>query len=177
MVHSIVNQSIIFHIHLFYCAALLLTASSEPFAFPKCRFPGLVGSVSRIRSRNIWQINIALNRMLVPAKHRVDSLLKLDRIRFVDTASVHPKVLQAVTLGLFTTELYFAIASIALARTVYQILESGLLRPPSVRKYSILWLSLSKNSVRLKSPSLSYCSKRIIRLSSKIAAGRVLKSY
>jgi hypothetical protein len=40
---------------------------------------------------------------------------------------------------LSTAELYLAIASLALARTVHQILESGLLRSPSVLKYSILF--------------------------------------
>jgi hypothetical protein len=73
-----------------------------------------------------------LVRILIPAKHRVDSLLKLDGIGFVDTAGVYPKVLQAITLSLFTTELYLAIASLALARTVYQILKSDLFRLPSV---------------------------------------------
>jgi hypothetical protein len=90
--------------------------------------------------RNIWQIDIALGRILVPAKHRVNSLYELGAIRFIDIVCVHPKVLQAVTLSLFTTELYFAIASLALAlaRTIYQILESDLLRSLSVREYSIL---------------------------------------
>jgi hypothetical protein len=41
-------------------------------------------------------------------------------------------------LSLFTTELYLAITSLALACTVYQILESDLFCSLSVRKYSIL---------------------------------------
>lgn len=45
------------------------------------------------RPRNIWQINVALGRISVPAKHRVNSFLKLDGIRFIDTTGVHPKVL------------------------------------------------------------------------------------
>lgn len=65
--------------------------------------------------------------------------MKLGAIRFVDAAGVNPKVMQAVTLSLFTAELYLAITSLALARAVYQILKGDLLRSPSVRKYSILW--------------------------------------
>jgi hypothetical protein len=47
--------------------------------------------------------------------------------------------MQAITLSLFTAELYLAIASLALAPapTVYQILESDLFRCSSVRKYTI----------------------------------------
>jgi hypothetical protein len=52
-------------------------------------------------------------------KHRVDGLCELGAIRFVDTAGVHPKVLQTIAPRLFSAELYFAIASLALAYTVY----------------------------------------------------------
>jgi hypothetical protein len=45
--------------------------------------------------------------------------------------------LQAVTPSLFSAELYFAIASLALAGAIHQVFESDLLRSPSVRKYSI----------------------------------------
>jgi len=50
---------------------------------------------------------------------------------------VHPKVLQTVTLSLFTTELYLAIANLAFAHIVYQSFESDL-RSLYVQKYSIL---------------------------------------
>jgi hypothetical protein len=46
--------------------------------------------------------------------------------------------MQLVAPRLFSAEAYLAIASLALAPTVYQILESDLLRSPSVRKYSVL---------------------------------------
>jgi hypothetical protein len=46
--------------------------------------------------------------------------------------------MQLVAPRLFSAEPYLAIASLALAGTVYQIPESDLLRSPSVRKYSVL---------------------------------------
>ena len=97
-------------------------ASSEPSAFPKCRFPGQFISVDG-SSGHIWQIDIAFSRHAVPAKHRVDSLCKLGAIPFVDTTSVYPKVLQAVTSSLFSAELYLAVASLTLARAIYQVFE------------------------------------------------------
>ena len=87
---------------------------------------------------NIWHVSVALGRIPVPAKHRVYNLCELITARFIDAAGIYLKVLQAVAFSLFTTELYLAIASLALARTVYQVLESDLLCSPSVRKYGIL---------------------------------------
>ena len=46
--------------------------------------------------------------------------------------------MKLVAPRLFSAELYLAIASLALARTVYPILENDLLRSPSVRKDSVL---------------------------------------
>jgi hypothetical protein len=80
---------------------------------------------------------VASTRIPVPAKHRVDSLCELGAIRFIDTTSAYPKALQAVTPSLFSTELYFAIANLALACVIYQAFK-GHLRSLSVRKYCIL---------------------------------------
>jgi hypothetical protein len=60
-------------------------------------------------------------------------------IRLIDTAGIYPKVLQAVTLRLFSAKLYLAIASHLLAVAVRQICQSDLLRSLSMRKYCILW--------------------------------------
>jgi hypothetical protein len=109
-------------------------------AFPKGRFPGFVEPLGRIgaRPRNIWQINVALSRIPVPAKHRVNSLCELSAVRFVDIAGVYLEVMQLVAPRLFSTEPYLAIASLAVASAIYQICKCDLLRSLSVRKYSIL---------------------------------------
>jgi hypothetical protein len=86
------------------------------------------------------QINIALGYIPVPAKHRVNGLRELGTIRLIDTASVHPKVLQVVTLRLFATKLYLAITSHLLVVAILQICQSNLLQSLSMRKNSIfLW--------------------------------------
>lgn len=69
---------------------------------------------------------------MVPAKHRIDSFCDFGTVGFVDATAIYPEIFQPVTFGLFSTELYLAIASLALTRAIYQIRQSYLLRFPSV---------------------------------------------
>jgi hypothetical protein len=71
-------------------------------------------------------------------------LCELSTVRFVDATGVYPKVMQAVASGLFSAEPDLAIASLALASIIYQVLKGDLLciGSPCVRSY-LLGLMLS----------------------------------
>jgi hypothetical protein len=101
----------------------------------------------------------------VPAKHRVDAFLKLDAIGFVDTAGVHPKVLQAIESSLFSAEPDLLVSILILAGTIYQISVCDLffIRPHVCERiaYSGI-LPPPKSLVRLNSPALLRCRRRII---------------
>jgi hypothetical protein len=66
-------------------------------------------------------------------------MLKLNVIRFVDTAGVDPKVSQAIKFGLFSAESNLVVARFVLASAIYQVLKGELfgVRSPCVRKYRI----------------------------------------
>ena len=66
--------------------------------------------------------------ILIPAKHRFDSLLKLNGIRFVDIASVNPEILQVITFSLFSTESDLVKTSLACFIPLYYIIKGNLLR-------------------------------------------------
>jgi hypothetical protein len=46
--------------------------------------------------QHIAHVDIAPGSATIPTKHGVDSFLKLDTVRFVDAARVHPKIVQAI---------------------------------------------------------------------------------
>ena len=102
--------------------------------------------------------------MLVPVKRRVDYLCELGAIRFVETTGVHPKVLQAVTLGLFFVEPYLAIASLALALPVSSVRSAKVTSsaPHLCERIAYRGILSQKKVARLNSLSLLYSSRRII---------------
>jgi hypothetical protein len=116
-------------------------SSGKPSALPKSRFPGLIGHVTGVKDscRDIGKVNVALRGIPIPPKHGVDRFLKLSATRLVDTASIDPKVLQAIALSLLPTEANLVVTSLALAGTMHQVFVGNLFtfRTPGVRKYSI----------------------------------------
>lgn len=59
-------------------------------------------------------------------------------LTLVNAASVNPEVLQVIAFGLFCAESKLVIATLALASTIYQIVESHILiLNPSVRQYCL----------------------------------------
>jgi hypothetical protein len=77
---------------------------------------------------HICQKTIAFGRIPVPSKHRVNTSLKLDAIRFVDIAYINPKVLQAIISGLLSAETDLVEPRLALSIPFYYILEGDLLQ-------------------------------------------------
>jgi hypothetical protein len=67
----------------------------KPFAVSESRCPSTLRrriTCFLLPCRNIRQIDVASDRFLVLAKHRVNGLCELGAIRSVDTAGVYPKV-------------------------------------------------------------------------------------
>ena len=60
-------------------------------------------------------MDIAPRRILVPAKHRVDSILKFNVVCLVNAAGVHPEIAKAVALSLLRAESNLFVASLALS--------------------------------------------------------------
>ncbi|KAH8621331.1 hypothetical protein IG631_24032 [Alternaria alternata] len=115
--------------------------SSKPPASPKLSFPsGHVGyTIDRWPSiEHIRQKNVASSRLLIPAKHGVDRMLKLDMICLVDAARIHPEVPQAVPLGLLCAEADLVEARLVTSKTSFKLVEGDFLtRQPGVREYSV----------------------------------------
>lgn len=76
---------------------------------------------------------------MVPPKHGVDSRRELIVVGLVNTARVDPKVLQAITAGLFCAEPDLVVTKLSLAGTFHQVFEVDLLGlcSPRVRKYCV----------------------------------------
>jgi hypothetical protein len=56
-----------------------------------------------------------LRRVLIPAKHRLDSERELSLVRLVDAACVDPEVLQSILLRLLSTKANLRVARLVLA--------------------------------------------------------------
>ena len=76
---------------------------------------------------------------MIPAKHGVNSFRKLPVARFVDTASVHPEVVQAITSGLFSAKPNLLVSNLALPSAIYQVpvCDFFCICPLCIRKDSI----------------------------------------
>jgi hypothetical protein len=102
-------------------------SSGEPPALAESWFPRKLRWSGVFPCGDIWKIDIAFNRIPVPSKHRVDSLLKLSAAWFVDATAVYPEILQAVFPGLFSTESNLSVAELVDSNTICQILKGDLL--------------------------------------------------
>ena len=121
-------------------------STGKPSALSKSRFAGrLAGLVVSVggRGRDICEIDVASDRIMVPAKHGVDSLLKLGAVRLVDATCVHPKELQTVTPGLISAEPDLVIAEFVLACTILQGFEDDLFGPPELRLIKFIGILLT----------------------------------
>jgi hypothetical protein len=73
----------------------------------------------RLRKR---AIDVTSNRAAVSAKHRVDSLPKLDLACLIGATGVNPKVLQVVLISLFCTGPNLLIPRLTLASAICKLL-------------------------------------------------------
>lgn len=99
-------------------------AASKGFS-PSCGKGFSVGDF--VRYRHVRQVYVALGCKLVPAKYRVNRCAELITGRLVDTACIHPAVLEVVRCSSLAAEADLAIARLAFACAFYQLLVCNLL--------------------------------------------------
>ena len=114
--------------------------SLKPSATPECTFPCQprlrVGGFSW--GMNIGHEHVTLYRSLIPAEHRINCGTELFVGGLVNTASVHPRILDTSFCRFVYTELDFAVAALLLSDTSHQIvIRDFLVFNPCVRKYAI----------------------------------------
>ena len=73
--------------------------------------------------KDVLWVKVVFYRILILEKHRVSSRLKLDIVRFSDAASVRPKILQAIVLGLLSTEASVVVTGLILSSTIQYVLR------------------------------------------------------
>jgi hypothetical protein len=66
------------------------------------------------RGRYICEVHVTFSRILIPAKHGINSCRKLGRIRLINTTSVYLEVLKTVFGHLISTKLDLFVASLTL---------------------------------------------------------------
>jgi hypothetical protein len=69
--------------------------------------------------RNIGQVHVALDGIMIPAKHGRDSLGEFGMVGFINTACVCPEILNLILPRLVPTELKLGVTSLALAILIY----------------------------------------------------------
>ena len=119
-------------------------ASSELFTTPKGYFSHALVclDICVIAScRYIREIHVAFLCISILVKHRINSFWKLDGIRLIDIAGVHPEVFQSIGCDLFRVELYLSLPSLIHSLTYIHanldILKNDLLFSPGIREYCV----------------------------------------
>ena len=88
---------------------------------------------------NVVKICKACICLLVPSEHRVDRFRELGTTGFVDAASVNPAVLEAIVLSSFATADKLRKPFLRWRYIRQNILQSNLLRAPSMREDNVIW--------------------------------------
>jgi hypothetical protein len=87
--------------------------------------------------RNIVKVNIADDRVFVPAIHRINGLRELGIAFLVDTASVDPYVAETIKSRLLASVLDFPRSKLVAPLVTMDVLKYNLLSTPSMREHRI----------------------------------------